>query len=100
MKSWLSHCPKYGLDNVMIEALHWADTMRKLHSELHFGLSDNSHIEDHLHLFQTLYYRYIVWYVKFLLAYRSCQMHLDAQSVSFAKSDSCGILGEMNTCEW
>jgi hypothetical protein len=56
-KLWIDQHLRGGLDNFYIKSLQWADALRKLLSEHAFGLCNDSWIEDHLHIFSTLYYR-------------------------------------------
>jgi hypothetical protein len=77
--------------------LHSADALRKLLSELDFGLGDDSWIEDDSHIFGTLYYRDIFKCIQFLLAHRPFQVHLDFEPVRLADSVGPRIYSEMNT---
>jgi len=84
-----------------IESFHSADALRKLLSELDFGLGDDSWIEDDSHIFGTLYYRDIsnvsssFWHI-------SISAHLDFEPVRLADSEGRRIYSEMNTgdCWW
>jgi hypothetical protein len=73
-KTWIDQHPRRGLDNYKIESFQSADDLRKLLSELDFGLSDNTWIEDDSHIFETLYYRDIFKCIQFLLAHHPFQM--------------------------
>jgi len=54
-KTWIDHHLRHGLDNFKIESFQSAYAMRKLLSELDFGLGDDSWNDDHSHIFGTLY---------------------------------------------
>jgi hypothetical protein len=55
-KTWIGQHLRNGLDNCKIEPFHSADALRKLLSELNFGLGDDYWIEHDSHMFGTLYY--------------------------------------------
>ena len=57
MKRWIDQHLRHGLDNFNIESFQSADGLRQLLSEHNFGLGSDSWIEDHSHIFGTLYYR-------------------------------------------
>jgi hypothetical protein len=86
-----------GLDNFYIKSLQWADALQKLLSELAFRLCNDSWIEDHLHIFGTLYYRDIFICLHFLLAHLPFQAHLNFNPVHSAGCENCQIYSEMNT---
>jgi len=88
------------LDNFKIESFQSADALQKLLSELHFGLGDDSWIEDHSHIFGTIYYRDIFKCIQFLLANLPFQVHLDFEPVHLADWESRQIYSEMNTGDW
>jgi len=56
-KSWINNHLRSGMNNFKNKSLKSADALRKLLSELHFGLGDDSWIEDHFHILGTFYYR-------------------------------------------
>jgi len=68
-KTWIDQHLRRGLDNFKIESFQSADALRKLHSELDFGLGDDGWIEDDSHIFGTLFYRDIFKCIQFLLAH-------------------------------
>ena len=73
-----------GLDNFKIMSFQSAVALRKLLSELLFGLGDDSSIEDHSHIFKPLYYRDISKCVYFVLAHLLFQEHPDLDPVHLA----------------
>jgi hypothetical protein len=99
-KTWIDQHLRRGLDNFKIESFQSADALRKLLSEIDFGLGDDSWIEDHSHIFGTLYYRDIFKCMQFLLAHLPFQAHLDFEPVRLADSESRRIYSEMNTGDW
>jgi len=99
-KTWINQHLRRGLDNFKIESFQSADALRKLLSELDFGLGDDSWIEDHSHIFGILYYRDIFKCIQFLLAHLPFQAHLDLEPVRLADWESRRIYGEMNTGNW
>jgi len=99
-KTWIDQHLRRGLDNLKIESFQSADALRKLLSELDFGLGDDSWIEDHSHIFGTLYYRDIFKCIQFLLAHLPFQAHLDCEPVRLADLESRQIYSEMNTGDW
>jgi len=88
------------LDNLNIESFQSANALRKLLSTLRFGLGNDSWIEDHPHIFGTLYYSNFFKCIQFLLAHLAFQVHLDFQYVRLADSESCRIYSKMNTGDW
>ena len=88
-KRWIDQHLKSGLDNSQIESFQSADALRKLLSEIRFRLGDDSWIEDHSHIFGTLYYRDIFKGIKFFLAHLPFQAHFDCEPVCLADSESC-----------
>jgi len=74
--------------------------MRKLLSELDFGLGDDSWIDDDSHIFGTLYYRDIFKCIQFLLAHLPFQAHLDFEPVRLADSEGRRIYSEMKLGDW
>ena len=54
-RTWIDQHLRRGLDNYKIEPFQSADALVKLLSELDFGLSNNSYIEDDSHIFGKLY---------------------------------------------
>jgi len=69
-------------------------------SRLDFGLANDSWIEDHLHIFGTLYHRAIFKCIQFLLAHLLFQAHLNFEPVHRADSESGKIYSKMNTGDW
>jgi hypothetical protein len=99
-KIWIDQHLRCGLGNIKIESYHSADALRKILSELDFGLGDDSWIEDDSHMFGTLYYRDIFKCIQFLLAHFPFQMHLSFEPVHLADSEGCRIYNEMNMGNW
>ena len=90
----------HGEDNFKIESFHSADALRKLLSELDFGLGDDSWIADESHIFGTLYYRDIFKCIRFLLAHLPFQEHLDCEPGYLAASEGHRIYSDMNRGDW
>lgn len=71
------------------------DALKKLLSELDFGLGYDSWIGDYSHVFRTLYYRDIAKYIQFQKANLSFQTHYDFEPVCLAPQEChrifCGI---------
>jgi len=99
-KTWIDQHLRRGLDNFNIESFQSADALQKLLSRLNFGLGNDCWIEDHSHIFGTLYYRDIFKCVKFLLALVPFQAHLDFEPVRLADSEGHRIYSEMSTGDW
>jgi len=99
-KMWINQHLRGGLDNFKIESFQSADALRKLLSELNFGLGDEGWIEDHSHIFGTLYCRDIFKCIQFLLAHLPFQAHLNFEPVRLPDSESRRIYSEMNTGDW
>jgi len=99
-KTWIDQDLRSGQDYFKIISFQSADALRKLLSELNFGLGDDSWIEDHSPIFGTLYYWDIFKCIQFLLAYLPFQEHLDFEPVRLADSESSRIYSEMNTGVW
>jgi hypothetical protein len=83
-----------------MESFQSADAPRKLLSKLDLGLGIDSWIEDHSHIFGTLYYQDIFKCIQFFLAHLPFQAHLNFEPVRFAVSESPRIYSEMNTDNW
>ena len=83
-----------------MESFQSADALRKLLSRLDFGLSNDSWIEDHLHIFGTLYYWDIFKCIQFHLAHLTFQVPLDFEPVRLADSESRRLYSEMNIGDW
>jgi len=96
-ETWIDQHPRRGQDDFNIESFQSADALRKLLSRLDFGLGNDSWIEDHSHLFGTLYYRDIFKCIQFPLAYLPFPAHLNFELVRLADSESHRIYSEMNT---
>jgi len=86
-KSWIDQHLICGLDNFRIESFQSADALRKLLSELDFGLGNDTWIDDNSHIFGTLYYRDIFKCIQFLLEHLPFQPHLDFEPVRHADSE-------------
>jgi len=97
---WIDSQLRRGLGIFKIESFRSADALRKLFSEPDFGLGDDSWIEDHSHIFGTVYYRDIFNCFQFLLAHLPYQAHLDFGPVRLADSESRRIFSEMNSGNW
>jgi len=91
MKIWINQHLRRGLENFRIESFQSADALRKLISEIDFGLGENGWIEDHLHIFGTLYYRIIFKCIHLLLAQLPFQAHLDFEPMRLTDSESLQI---------
>jgi hypothetical protein len=89
-----------GLDHFKLDSFQSADARGKLLSELDFGLSDESWIEDDSPIFGTLYSRDIFKCIQFLLAHIPIQVHRDFELVCLADTDGFRIYSEMNTGDW
>jgi len=87
-KMWIDQHLRRGLDNFKIESFQSADARQKLLSQPHFGLGDDSWIEDDSHIFGTLYYRDIFKCIQFLSAQLPFQAHLDLEPVCLAHSEN------------
>jgi hypothetical protein len=99
-KTWIDQHPRLRLDNFKIESFQSADALRKLLSELDFGLGIDLWNDDDLHIFGTFYYQNIFKCIPFLLAYLPFQMHLDFELVRLADSEGRRIYSEMNMGNW
>ena len=100
-KMWIDHHLRCGWDNSKIKSFQSADDLGKLLSEIDFGLGNDSWIEDHSHIFRTLYYRDISKCIHLLLANLPIQANVDFEPVCLAVSESCRIYSEINTGdEW
>jgi len=97
MKTWIDQHLRHGLDTYKIESFQSADALQKLHSELDFGLGNNSWIDDDSHILGTFYYRDIFKCIQFLLAHLPFLAHLDCEPVRQADSEGRRIYSEMNT---
>jgi hypothetical protein len=100
MKTWIDQHPRHGLDNYKIKSFQSPDALRKLLSELDFGVGNDTWIEDDSHIFGTLFYRDIFKCIQFLLGHLPFQAHLDFESVRLADSEGRRIYSEMNTGDW
>jgi len=100
--TWIDHHFRHGLDDFKIERFQSAGTLRKLLSELDFGLGDDSWIEDDSHMFRTLYSRDIFKSIQFLLAHLQFQKHHGFELVRLAASEDRRIHSQMITgdCWW
>jgi hypothetical protein len=99
-KTWIDQHLRHGLDIFKIESFQSADALRKLLSEINFGLGNDSWIEDHSHISRTLYYRDIFQCIQFLLAHLPFQVDLDFALVRLADSESRRIYSKINTGDW
>jgi hypothetical protein len=96
-RTYIDQHLRCGLDNFQIESFQSADAQRKFFSQDDFGIGDDSRIEDHSHIFKTLYYRDIFKYIQLLWAHRPFQVHLEFEPVLLADSDGYCTCSEMNT---
>jgi len=87
MKTSISQHPRRGLDNFKIISFQSANALRKLHSEVDFGLGNGSLIEDALHILGTSYQRDIFKCIQFFLAHCPFKAHLDCEPVNHADSE-------------
>jgi len=99
-KTWIDRHLRRAQDNFNIESFQSADALRKLLSRLNFGLGNDSWIEDHSHIFQTLYYRDVFKCIQSLLAHLSFLVHLNFEPVRLADSEGHRIYSEMNPGDW
>ena len=88
------------LDNFNIDSFQSADALRKLLSRLDSRLGNDSWIEDHSHIFGTLYYRDSFRSIQFIVAHLPCHRHLDVESVHLTESESCPIYSGMTMGDW
>jgi len=99
-KTWINQHLRRGLDNSNIESFQSADALRMLLSTVDFGLSSESWIEHHSHIFGTLYYSDIFECIQFFSARLHFQAHLDFELLRLADSESRRIYSKMNTGDW
>ena len=101
-ETWIDQHLRRGLDTFNMESLQTADALQKHLAELDFGLSDDSSIEDELHIFGTLYYSDIFQCIQFVLTLLPFQAQLDFEPVRFAPCEGGRIYSEMNVgnCWW
>jgi len=99
-KTWIDQHLRHGLDNCNIESYQSAGALRKFLSRLNFGLGNDSWIEDQSHIFRTLYFKDIFYWVHFLLAHHPFQADLDCGPVWLAYSESHRISSEMYKVDW
>ena len=90
----------HGLDRFNSKSFQSADVLRKLLSRLNFGLRNDRCIEDHSHIFGTLYYKDIFKCIQFVLAHRPFLAHLDFEPVHLADLESRAIYSEIKTGNW
>jgi hypothetical protein len=88
-KTWIHQHLRCGLDNFNIKSFQIADALQKLHSQLDFGLGNDSWIAEQSPIFGTLYYRDIFKCIQFLLAHLQLQTHLDFELVHLAGLENC-----------
>jgi len=91
---------RHGLDHFKIESFQSADALQKALAEINFGLGDDSGIEDHSHVFGTLFYKDIFKCIQFLLAHLPFQAHLDFDRVRLADLECLQIYSKINTGDW
>jgi len=60
---WIYQHLWHGLDNIQIESFQSADALQNPLSQLDFGISNDSWIEDSSRIFGTLYYKDIFKYI-------------------------------------
>jgi hypothetical protein len=97
MKMWIDQHVGCGLDNFKIESFQSADAPRNLLSQLVFRLRDDSWIDDHSHIFRTLYYKVIFKCIPFLLGHLPFEAHLEFEPFRLPASESRTIYSEMHT---
>jgi hypothetical protein len=96
-KSWIDQHLGHRLDNFNIESFQSGEALRKLLSRLDFGLSNDSWIEDCLHIFETFYYWDITKCIQFLFTHLPFQTHLNFEPVRLTESECRRIFRKMNT---
>jgi len=99
-KMWIDQHLRHRLDNFKIQSFQSADPLRKLLSELDFTLGDDGSIQDHSHIFVTLYYRDVFKCIQFVLAHPPFQADMDFEPVRLADSEGRQIYSEINTGDW
>jgi len=82
-----------------MEAFQSSDALRKLLSDLDFGFSNNSWIEDHLPIFGILYYKDIFKRILFHFAHIPFQVCLDFEPVRIADLGSRETYCEIHTSD-
>jgi hypothetical protein len=86
-QTWIDQHLRHGPDNFNIESFQSANALQKLLSRLHFGLADDSWIEDHLHIFGTLYFQDIFKCIQFVVAHLPFEAHLEFEPVRLSDSE-------------
>jgi len=97
---WINQHLRHGVDNFSIKSFQSADALRTLLSSNDFGLGNDSWIEDHSHIFRTVYYRDMFKWIQFLLAHLPLQMLLDFEPLHVRDLENRRTYSEMNTGIW
>jgi len=99
-KMWMDQHLWCELPNFNIESFQSGDAVWNLLSRLDFRLANDNWIEDHSHIFRTLYNMDIFKCIQFLLEHVLFQPHLNFKPVPLADSESRGIYSKLNTGDW
>jgi hypothetical protein len=86
-KTWIDHHLSRGLGIFKIKLFQSSDAMRKLLSELDFGLGNDSWIEHDPHIFGILCYKDIFKSIQVLLEHFAFEAHFDFDLVLLADSE-------------
>ena len=100
MRMWIDQHLRHGLGNFKIKSCPSADAWRKRLFENECRLWDDSWIEDHSHIFRTLYYRDNFKCIQILGPHLPIVGHLKFEPARLPDSGSCGIYSTMNTGDW
>jgi hypothetical protein len=102
MKTWIEQHRRSARGNFKFESFQSADALRKLLSEIDFGLCDTYWIEDYFHISGTLYHRDIFKCIQFLWAHFPFQVHLDFEPGRLTDSEIRRIYSAITTghCSW
>jgi len=84
MKTCINCYCRHDRDNCKLVSFQSAEALQKPLIKVHFGLSNDSWIEDHSQNFRILHCEDILKYILFLLTYIPFQTHLDFEQVYFA----------------
>ena len=87
-------------DGLSITTSIWRLGMMYIISQERIAFCNESWIEDHSHIFGTLYYQDIFKCIHFHLPHLPFQAHLDLELVHLADSESRRVYSEMNTRNW
>jgi len=98
MITWIDQHLRGGLDSFKNESFQSADALRKLLTQLDFGLGHDCWIEDYSPIFGTLYYRDIFQYIWFHLTNLPFQAHHDFEPVCIANSGNHRVYVRPSLC--